>query len=183
MHNRTEGIGPYIPVHVTALAATATPVGRNLATTSATTIAAGSNVVVTPASMTNVVSGMRLNFSGGTGTAEDVIVKTTTGTTFTADFVNPHSGAYNIISFRPVYFGRLVVNTAGTSVVFTFYNGSPLLYNGGTGLGTAFAVIGANAQVAGQYFYDCYVSRGLFYTATGTLGSGDFTITYVDDNV
>ena|SRR2546421_94017 len=178
MHSRTESVGPFIPVHITATAATAAPVGKNVSTTSATTIVA-STMAVTPASMLNIVPGLRINVSGGTGAAEDTQVISTTSTTFTATFVNGHSGAYQIVSFRGVYFGRLVVNTVGTGAVFTFYNGSPLLYAGGTGTGTAFAVISPNAVVAGQFFYDAFCPRGLFYTLSGT--PGDYTLTYVDD--
>ena len=67
-------------------------------TTSATTITAGSGVVVTPASMAGIQVGTILYFSGGTGTAEYVIVTAVTATTLTATFANNHSGAYTIVS-------------------------------------------------------------------------------------
>ncbi len=66
-------------------------------TTSATTISAGQNTV-TPASMANIVVGSQLVFSGGTGATETVTVQSVTSTTFTAVFVNGHSGAYTITS-------------------------------------------------------------------------------------
>ena len=65
----------YRPFHITATQATATAIGNNVATTSSTTITAGPGVVVTPASMANITVGRWLNFSGGTGTFEDVLVK------------------------------------------------------------------------------------------------------------
>src|SRR5438034_11612132 len=97
-HNRTESVGPYSTVHVTAVAATATPIGKNVSTTSATTIVA-STMAVTPASMVNIVPGLRLNISAGVGAAEDVVVTSVTSSTFTATFANGHSGAYQIVSF------------------------------------------------------------------------------------
>ena len=182
MHSRSDSLSPYYPIHISATG-TALPLGANVATTSATTITAGSNVTVTPASMTNILQGMRLNFSGGTGTAEDVIVKSVNAVagTFTADFVNNHSGAYNIISYRPTYFGTLVVNAAGTTSNFTLYNGSPNLYAGGTGTGVVIATITAVSTTT-PYIYNCYLNRGLFYTYTAGA-AGSFTFMVLDDNI
>lgn len=67
-------------------------------TTSATTISAGANVTVTPASMANIFVGTQLIFSAGTGATETVTVLSVTGTTFNATFANGHSGAYTITS-------------------------------------------------------------------------------------
>ena len=64
-------------------------------TTSSTTVVAGVNTV-TPASMASIYVGSRLQFSGGTGATEVVLVTAVTATTFTANFVNGHSGAYTI---------------------------------------------------------------------------------------
>lgn len=64
-------------------------------TTSATTVVAGVNTV-TPASMASIYVGSRLQFSGGTGATEVVLVTSVTATTFTANFANGHSGAYTI---------------------------------------------------------------------------------------
>jgi hypothetical protein len=179
MHERTDSLSPYFPFEVTA-AVTASPLGNNVATTAPTTIVAGSDVVVTPVSMRNILAGMRLNLSAGTGTAEDVVVKkiNVVGGTFTADFVNGHSGAYNIISFRAQYLGALIFNTTGFSNVI-IYNGSPLLYNGGTGKGVQIASI-ATPSLTFPYMYNCYCSRGVFYTVTGT---GSMTFMVTDDNV
>lgn len=66
-------------------------------TTSATTITAG-QMAVTPASMANIFIGTQLVFSGGTGATETVTVQSVTQSTFTATFVNGHSGAYAITS-------------------------------------------------------------------------------------
>ena len=64
-------------------------------TTSATTIVAGTQAV-TPASMANIYPNTKLVLSGGTGATETVVVSSVTGTTFTATFVNGHSGGYTI---------------------------------------------------------------------------------------
>lgn len=68
-------------------------------TTSATTISAGLQTV-TPASMANIMVGMKLTFSGGTGATEVVTVASVNASagTFTAVFANGHSGAYTIVS-------------------------------------------------------------------------------------
>lgn len=188
MHSRSDSLSPYYPFHINTNAPTARPLAGNVTTTSATTIVAGANVVVTPASLTNILQGMELNFSAGTGAAEDVVVKNVNAVagTFTADFVNGHSGAYNIVSMRPQYLGSLVVNAQGTtpSATFSIYNGSPLLYNGGTGTGVLIAsvVVPLAGSALPQYLYNCYCSRGAFYTFTNSTG-GSFTFMAVDDNV
>lgn len=70
-------------------------------TTSSTTITSGSNKTVTPNDMHGIHVGDQLFFTGGTGTAETVTVKTVTNTTFTADFANGHSGGYTISLASP----------------------------------------------------------------------------------
>jgi hypothetical protein len=162
------------PFRINALQATAAPIGNNVATTSATTITAGSNVVVTPASMANITVGRYLNFNGGTGSPEDVLVKAVTSTTFTADFVNNHSGAYVISSSRTVDLGHLTVNQAGTSIVITLYDGHP----GAWVAGQAIAAISPNVSEPTRS-YDIRCNRGLFYIVTGTT-AGDYTVTYHD---
>lgn len=162
----------YRPQHITATG-TAVPVGNNVSTTSGTTIVAGSNVVVTPVSMVNIVAGRILNFAGGTGTAEDVLVKSVAATTFTADFVNGHSGGYTISSQRVVDFGEFVVNDPGTSVTVTLYDGHP----SASPAGAAFAVI-KPAATDNTRIYKARCNRGLFYTLSGT--PGDYTVTFHD---
>jgi hypothetical protein len=87
-------------------------------TTSATTITAGSGVVVTPASMQNIVVGSILYVSGGTGTAEYVVVTAVSyaAGTFTATFANNHSGAYTIVGT-----GLAQISYNGTGVTETAY--------------------------------------------------------------
>jgi hypothetical protein len=88
-------------------------------TTSSTTITAGLNVVVAPASMTNIYVGQKLLFSGGTGTAETVTVLAVSSTTFTVTaFANNHSGAYTITStpIAAITFSSGVNATAWVSV-------------------------------------------------------------------
>lgn len=112
-------------------------------TTSATTITAGANVVVTPASMTNIVVGAYLYFSLGTGTAETVVVTAVTSTTFTATFANNHSSSYTITS-APLATVTYATTTSATTVVAgsnvvtpasmaSIYVGSQLQFSGGTG--------------------------------------------------
>lgn len=163
----------YRPSHITAVQSTAAAIGNNVATTSVTTITAGSNVVVTPADMTNITPGRWLNFSGGTGTFEDVLVKSVTSSTFTADFVNNHSGGYVISSQRTVDIGDVVVNDPGTSVVLTLYDGNP----NATPAGTAIAVI-KPASGNDTKIDKGRINRGLFYTLSGT--PGDFTVWFHD---
>lgn len=163
----------YRPFHISSTQATAAAIGNNVATTSSTTITAGNGVVVTPASMQNITVGRWLNFSGGTGSAEDVQVLSVTGTTFTANFVNNHSGAYVISSQRTVDIGSLEVNQPGSGVTITLYDGHP----SATPAGTAFAVIvPAVSDPTRNYHSRC--NRGLFYTVSGT--PGDYTVNYHD---
>lgn len=100
-----------------------------VSTTSSTTITAGNGVVVTPAAMTNIVVGSVLYFSGGTGTAEYVTVTATTGSTFTANFVNGHSSSYTIVNGVIAGGGVVVSATSMTNI----YVGSQLSISGGTG--------------------------------------------------
>jgi len=173
-HSRYATVGEYLPLHITATG-TLVPVGRCVNTT-ASAITAGSNVVVTPASMNGITPGVTLNIANGTGTAEDVVVKIITSTTFTADFANNHSGSYNIMSRRQgTFVGRFVVNKAGTTDVITLYNGNPNL---SSNAGSAIAVISA---AYGTLAYECAWDAGLFYTVTGT--PGDYTLMYLDMSV
>lgn len=169
-------VSDYTPLHITAIG-TLVPVGLCVNTTSGTTITAGSNVTVTPASMAGIVPGLTLNFANGTGTAENVVVKTITSTTFTADFVNNHSGSYNITSLRGTFLGPIVVNSAGSGATLTLYNGSP---NTLPKAGAAIAVI---AIAAGQPLnFACTCDNGLFYTLAAT-SAPDLTLHYIDHSI
>lgn len=163
----------YRPFHIAATQATAAAIGNNVATTAPTVITAGPGVVVTPASMNNITVGRWLNFSGGTGTFEDVLVTAVTASTFTADFVNNHSGGYTISSQRTVDIGDVTVNDPGSSVVLTLYDGNP----NATPAGTAFAVIKPTSDNDTK-IYKGRINRGLFYTCSGT--PGDVTVSYHD---
>lgn len=164
----------YRPFRIAATQATAAAIGNNVATTSSTTITAGSNVVVTPASMQNIVAGRWLNFNGGTGSPEDVQVLSVTSSTFTANFVNNHSGAYTISSQRTVDLGDVVINDPGTSVVLTLYDGHPNSWAGGT----IIAVIKQSGTDESTKIHKGRINRGLFYTLSGT--PGDITVWYHD---
>jgi hypothetical protein len=174
-HSRYAPVGEYRSFHIAATA-TSLPIGNNVSTTSSTTISAGNDVVVTPASMGNIVAGMLLNFANGTGTAEDVRVKTVGASTFTADFVNGHSGAYTIISRRSTSLGSITINKVGTSDIMTLYDGHPSVL---PNAGRIIAVITPTAGSTLQYLCSC--DQGLFYTVAGT--AGDYTVNYLDQDV
>jgi hypothetical protein len=163
----------YRPFHI-ATEGENIPVGNNVSTTAPTLITPGM-IIVTPLSMQNIAIGRWLNVNGGTGTPEDVQVTSITSTTFTATFQNSHSGAYAISSQRAVDVGEFTVNTLGSGVTITLYDGHP----GAWVPGTVFAVItpgpGDNPRI-----YRTRLNRGLFYTAVATGAFGDYTITYHD---
>ncbi len=83
-------------------------------TTSSSTTITASTMAVTPASMASIYVGSQLTLSGGTGSAETVVVTSVTSTTFTATFANGHSGAYVIaiaeVALVPHQFNVLVNN-------------------------------------------------------------------------
>ena len=87
-------------------------------TTSATTISA-SSMAVTPASMANIQVNSLLYISGGTGTAETVVVTAITATTFTATFAQSHSGAYTIVcnNIASMTFNATSITTAAYTPV------------------------------------------------------------------
>ena len=153
-----------------------TPIGNCVNTSSATAITAGANVAVTPASMAGIAVGQKLNVANGTGTAEDVIVKRVSATTFTADFANNHSGTYTIVSRSGTFLGRLTVNTVGTSVTITLYNGCPFASPVSSNAGII-AVL--NPALVTPFVFDCACDFGLFYTVSGS-SVGDYTIMALD---
>lgn len=69
-------------------------------TTSSTVVTAGSVQTITVASMNNIFINSSVLISGGTGTAETVVVQNINygAGTFTAFFANAHSGTYNVTS-------------------------------------------------------------------------------------
>jgi hypothetical protein len=170
-------LGQYRPFRVNAIQAAITPVGAGVSTTSSTTITAGNGVVVAPASMKNIVTGMLLNVANGVGTPEDVRVLAITPTTFTANFLFSHSGAYTIISRRGTYFGGIWTNQPGSGVTLTFYNGHPSLLPVLTD--SAAGILGAWQPGSLQPFPELACDYGLFYTASATT-MGDFLLAYAD---
>jgi hypothetical protein len=69
---------------------TLSPTSLRVNTTSGTAVAAPGTVTITPASMTNIVNGLKLLFDAGTTNLEKVTVSNVTGTTFDATFKNAH---------------------------------------------------------------------------------------------
>lgn len=176
-HGRVTTLSEYVPLRINT-AGTLVPVGLCVSTTSGTSISAGSNVVVTPLSMAGISVGRTLNIANGVGTAEDVIVKSATSTTFTADFLYRHIGAYTIISRRGVYLGGIVVNDPGSNSLLALYNGHPSV---APDAGNVFAVFNpANPSGA----YGCLCDKGLFYSLTVFSGGTvpDLTLMYIDQS-
>lgn len=174
-HARFASISEYSPLHITATGNNV-PVGNCVSTTSSTIIVAGSDISVTPASMNNIAVGRRLNVANGTGTAEDVVVKTVGASSFTADFQYGHSGAYTIISNSGTFLGPLIVANPGSNVTLTLYNGHPQNGHGSTTI-SVFPVASP-----GSLPFACALDSGLFYTlAVGSGGSApDLTLQYID---
>ncbi len=169
-HIRFSPVTEYQCQHVTATG-TNVPVGTSVGTTAPTTIVAGSQVV-TPASMSNIQVGQYLNFAGGTGAAEDVLVTAVTSTMFTATFVNGHSGAYTISSHKGVFLGPIIIGNPGTSMVLTLFNGHP----NASPAGATVAVLTIPAS-ATSYPFAASFDQGAYYTLAGT--PGDITLQYL----
>lgn len=176
-HGRIATLSEYAPLRINTAGALV-PVGMCVSTTSGTSISAGANVVVTPLSMAGIAIGRTLNIANGVGTAEDVVVKSLTSTTFTADFQYRHIGAYTIISRRGVYLGNIVVNDPGSNSLLALYNGHPSL---SPDAGNVFAVFNP-ATPAGTY--GCLCDKGLFYSLTVFSGGTvpDLTLMYIDQS-
>jgi hypothetical protein len=173
-HMRRAPVYEYQPYPITAAVGTATPVGRQVNTTASTAITAGTSVAVTPASMANIVIGMGLSIYGGTGTAEQVTVTAVSTTTFTATFVNAHSGTYNITSIKGTFLKGITINQVGTTPSIVLYNGNPAA----TPAGVAFATIVPTTPVTLEY--DLAVDNGLWITSAAT-GTPNYTIRYIDE--
>jgi hypothetical protein len=172
-HERRAPVYEYQPLHITATGTTV-PVGMCVSTTGSSAITAGVKVTITPASMTNILVGMYLNLSNGSGTHEDVVVLSTTSTTFTAKVVNSYASGFTIISRRGSFLGGFVVNAPGTGITLTLYNGHPSL---APDAGIPFAVI--TPATGMSLAFNCAVDKGLFYTVSGTT-AGDYTMMVLD---
>jgi len=166
----TQPIGQYTVAHITS-AGTQVPVGTAINTTTTTSIAPGS-VVVTPASMSNIIVGKRLNIVNGSNW-ENVTVAAITGSTFTAVFTGTYSGTTNIYSVDGAWLGPLVVGSPGTTNTVTLYNGLPGMK---PVAGKAIAVITPSSSV-GSYDFAANCDMGLFYTTAATC---DLSLHYLD---
>lgn len=76
---------------INAVDTTLAPSSLQVNTTSGTAVGAPGTVTITPASMTNIVNGMKLLYDAGTSALEKVTVSNVTGTTFDATFKAAHS--------------------------------------------------------------------------------------------
>jgi len=177
-------VGEYEPFHISAAQASAAPIGAWVNTTSSTAIAAAgsASVAVADASqLQHMTVGMSLVIYGGTGTAEVVPVTAINpgAGTFTATFVNTHSGTYNITSVRGVSLGRVIINAAGSAMTLTLYNGNPAI----TSSAPRYGPIAVITPVAGAtLMFDCVCDYGLYYEYAGT-SAGDVTVTYITQPV
>lgn len=150
----------------------AKPIGKGVATTTATTVIGGTTTVIAVADATNITKGMKLYIFGG-GLGEGFLVKAVSGfnVTVATPFVNSYSGTSQIGSNNGTFLNPLVVKKAGdASCVLTLYDGNPNL-SGAPGLpadyGRAIAAI-TNPVPAGNYNFQGRCDYGLFYTLTGT---------------
>lgn len=75
---------------INAVDTTLSPSSLRVNTTSGTAVAAPGTVTITPASMTNIVNGVKLLYNAGSTSLEKVTVSNVTGTTFDATFKNTH---------------------------------------------------------------------------------------------
>ena len=183
-HQPVAPVGDYLAYHVTAKSTLALPIGQPVNTTTTTSISAGSQTV-TPADMTNIVAGIMLVVSDGTGTAEEVQVTAVTATTFTATFANTHTGTTNLRSKKLVNLGDVFVNSLGTGMTLTLYNGNPdatllaAYANAGKYGGPSYGAIGVFTPSSSVPFLPFKVACdfGLYVLYAGTT-PGDLTILY-----
>lgn len=194
-HARTSAsIQEYQPWHVAAATSPAgvtgaAPVGKGVATSTATTITGGVTTAIVVGSNTNIVKGQKLYIYNATGpTSESFFVASVVGTTVTATvpFANSYTGTSYIGSNTGTLMGPIVVNNAGAATVtLTLYNGNPNvagavgLPTGANGYGSVFAVH-TNPSIAGAYYYGLLLDYGLFYTLAVTTTVPDLTFQYDD---
>lgn len=169
-HSPVDAYGAYQILHVSAKTTTTQAVGALVDTTATTVIAGAGVATVTPGSIANMVVGMRLAVADGTGTAEIVTITAidAVNLTFTATFVNAHSGTYNLRSLRGTFLGPVVFGGLGSTVVLTLYNGHPAVG------GQTLAVI---TPASAPFPFAAACDQGLFYAYTGTT-AGDVSIHY-----
>jgi hypothetical protein len=170
----TQPIGQWKMQPVSAAVATATGLGRCLSTTIAAALTAGNGVVITPASMGNIIVGKWLSIVNG-ATQEFVQVLAVTATTFTVNLVNSYGVSSNLYSVDGLWFGGIEVNQPGTGVTITLYNGLPgMLPKAGQ------AVAAIQPSGVGLIEWDgTNFDQGLFYTvAGGTVGN--YTLLFLD---
>ncbi len=144
--------GQYAPFHLAAAQATASPVGADLATTSATAIPGGGvSTTITLAGGAAAARALRVGqmvtIAGGVGTPEQVRVasRDAVAGTLTAVFAQAHSGTYRVTSQTAGWLGRVLINAAGSGMTLTLYNGDPAVASTAPGYG----VVAAVAPVAG----------------------------------
>jgi hypothetical protein len=104
-------------------------------------------------------------------------VTAVTGTTFTANFQNAHSGTYNITDRgNGHWLGTVVIGAAGSGMTLTLYNGNPAMSYSPAPNG--FGVIAVITPVAGaSYVFNVDCDYDLYYTYAGTT-PGDVSIMY-----
>lgn len=90
--------GKTLGTAINEVSTTLAPSTLQVNTTSGTAVVAPGSFIITPASMTNIVTGLKLLYGSNTSTLEKVTVTATTATTFTATFKTTHASGVAIKS-------------------------------------------------------------------------------------
>lgn len=173
----SQPVATYRGQRVSALTtATPVPIGNNAVnTTIAATLTAGQGVVITPASMQNIIKGKWVSIVNG-ATQEFTQVISVTATTFTANLVNSYGASSNLYSVDGAWIAGIFVGVPGATVTFTFFNGiAGMLPRAGGQL----SGITISSAPVGLLEFPIELDQGAFYTLTGTT-AGDYTILYLD---
>lgn len=172
----SQPVATYRGQRVNALAATPTPIGNNAVnTTIAAALTAGQAVVVTPASMLNIIKGKFVSIVNG-ATQEYTQVISVTATTFTVNLVNSYGTNSSLFSVDGAWIAGVLVGVPGTTVTLTFFNGlSTMLPRAGAQL----SGITISSAPVGLLEFPIELDQGAFYTLTGTT-AGDYTILFLD---
>lgn len=173
-HKQFAPVGQYTPYPITSVISTLTGIGHCVATTAPGPISVGVQVV-TPASMVGIVEGLMLNVGDGAA-SEDVRVIAVTSTTFTALFLQAHSGSVNLTSRNGTFLGGLVIGSVGSGVTIEIHNGHPNLNPAPTH--PSYGLISTITPVAPFVPFPAVLDFGLYIKVAGTVGN--YTLLYDD---
>lgn len=172
------------PISAKTTGSNGLPLGALLATTSTTSVTAGSTTITLAAITSDVVIGTQLAVYGAnTGGTDEIVVVTAVNynsKTITAVFANAHSGTYNVATIKGVKLGSVTINAKGSATTLALWSGIPGLA-GGTPPSSKFAAID-DTQNVGFLDFGCTVDMGLWYTYTGTT-AGNITVMTLTDAI